>query len=94
MPDSTPQSVLLELVSKNYTGDSQGYEKTSKAEVPVSITPAPVPFFESPVPEPLPSSPVVPLAMEPIPEMPAEMAITVDDPSKKLSKQEERELRQ
>lgn len=27
MSDSAQKSVLLELVSKNYTGDSEGYEK-------------------------------------------------------------------
>ncbi len=97
MSDPTQKSVLLELVSKNYTGDSQGYEKIQPVETPSVTTPA-VPqdfFFASPIPESIPSSPVVPMEVvvnsAPEPEI---QALVVDDPNKKLTKQEEREIRQ
>lgn len=97
MSDTTQKSVLLELVSKNYTGDSQGFEKIQPQAIVDAPSPmaAPAAIFASPIPEPIPTSPVVPMELEvaPVAE-PETTAMVVDDPNKKLTKQEERELRQ
>jgi conjugal transfer ATP-binding protein TraC len=91
MSDTAQKSVLLELVSKNYTGDSQGHEKLLRDEVAVPESSA----FASPMVEPVPVSAMSPLVTEASAEATAtNMAVSVDDPKKKLTKQEERELRQ
>lgn len=97
MSDIPQKSVLLELVSKNYTGDSQGFEKIQPQAIVDVPSPAvaPAAIFASPVPEPIPASPVVPLEPEVTPMVvPETTAVVIDDPNKKLTKQEERELRQ
>lgn len=100
MSDSAQKSVLLELVSKNYTGDSEGYEKNLATPAP---EPTVTPIFASPIPEPIVSSPVIPVAVEVAPEtatadaaaVATETAMVVeDDPKRKLTKQEERDIRQ
>ncbi len=60
----------------------------------MTVAPAPEPIFASPIPEPIPTSPVTPETIEVAVAATPETAITIDDPNKKLTKQEEREIRQ
>lgn len=92
MPDTIQNSILLELVSKNYTGDSQGYERLLGDTLAVNTSSVSV----SSVTDPDSTSSTTPIVAEALTEAaPASVALSLDDdPKKKLSKQEERELRQ
>ncbi len=94
MSDTTQKSVLLELVSKNYTGDSQGHEKFLRGELAVPESSASLTPTVDTVPAS--ASTLTSLVMEttPVEAPPANVAVSVDDPKKKVTKQEERELRQ
>jgi conjugal transfer ATP-binding protein TraC len=96
MWETNPKSVLLDLVAKNYTGDSHGYEKivsvgSSAATTPVSSS---KPIFASPVPtSSVQESPVTQVSA---PEVLPTSAPTqeLDDPKRKLSPEEQKVLRQ
>ena len=92
MPDTIQNSILLELVSKNYTGDSQGYERLLGDTLAVNTSSVSV----SSVTDPDSTSSTTPIVAEALTEAaPASVALSLDDdPKKKLSKQEEQELRQ
>ncbi len=89
MPDTNPQSALLELVAKNYTGDSHGYEREKQPE---TVSPASVsePDFADLSPAVVATSIDIPAILTP----PATTTDALDDPKRKLSAEEQKALRQ
>ena len=77
----TQKSILLELVSKNYTGDAEGYEQA---------------LYEATVKQVLEPAPVAEVSVQVQPTAPAAPAVSetaLDDPNKKLTKEEAIEIR-
>jgi hypothetical protein len=96
MPEINTKSVLLDLVAKNYTGDSHGYEKFLRSDAPLSthVAKAPEPIFAPIIPVIASvESPVIPVATPEVLAAPV-MTQELDDPKRKVSLEEQKAIRQ